>query len=347
MHLRSGCTCARPYIVFDTSTPSTAWVLHIASGSAALAARADTQLRAHGFVVERCGDVYRGLARLHPRHERRPVAIVVGVDGLGGAELEFFRIVGRLPRTLPAFVYAEAVSQKKVERALELGATARLSDEALAALRAALSVHHAPVEASTATTMRDAAAPAVAAPYPPTTAPTERIAKPPPAAASTTPVAPVPGAPAPPAGGEDAEPELEEPASEEPELEEDTDEITRPVRVPWLRGSEEPVRQPPSRGRRAAAEPKRTPGEQPSKGSPAASTRGAQNAPDEARRVEPPSHPAEAVPPPTAASRTQPADDERGFAPLLTDEEWNALLKRDDDISSIVPPDPDERCEIP
>ncbi len=82
-----------------------------------------TSLRAEVFT-----DVYRGLARLcSPDTEEapQPRAVIVCVDDLGPAELEFFLVLGRARPDLPVYVYGMDHFASRIDKAIELGATGR------------------------------------------------------------------------------------------------------------------------------------------------------------------------------------------------------------------------------
>ena len=112
-------------------------VLHIRPEWAEQAAEIDSVLEADALTVEICPDVYRGLARVCAADSSQSPsdsdlrAIVVCVDDLGPAELEFFSIVSRLRRTLPVFVYGQERYNFRVAKAIELGASGHVTAAAI------------------------------------------------------------------------------------------------------------------------------------------------------------------------------------------------------------------------
>lgn len=79
-------------------------------------------LRAFGDSVTPFHDVYRTLARLCAKGASPPGALLVCVDDLGRAEMEFFSIVARTRRGLPVYAYGEERARHRVESAVALGA---------------------------------------------------------------------------------------------------------------------------------------------------------------------------------------------------------------------------------
>ena len=86
------------------------------------ASRVQATLRAFGGAVEAFHDVYRTLVRLCAKDSPSPRALLVCVDDLGRAEMEFFSIVSRIRRDVPVYVYGEERARHRVERAVALGA---------------------------------------------------------------------------------------------------------------------------------------------------------------------------------------------------------------------------------
>jgi len=126
-------------------TPSdiTAKVLHIRSATFngavdRVAVKAfeemDIRLARTGLAVESCADVYRGLALLGRSGAKTFSAAVIAVDGLGPDEMEFFGYAAKACPGLPLLIYGAGPSETKLARALQLGATARVSAEALRSL---------------------------------------------------------------------------------------------------------------------------------------------------------------------------------------------------------------------
>ena len=95
-------------------------------------------------TIDYCPDVYRALAGMG---RLQPAAVIVAIDWLPESEFEFFRILHRRWRELPAFVLGADRSRSKIERAIEAGATGVLTEEALT--RCLADFHRAPSEATT------------------------------------------------------------------------------------------------------------------------------------------------------------------------------------------------------
>jgi len=84
-----------------------------------------------GCIVEECGDVFRGLARMLRSEGDAADAAAVCVDALSAEEFEFFSILSRRRKDVPVFVYGAPHSEEKIERAIRIGAGARLTNETL------------------------------------------------------------------------------------------------------------------------------------------------------------------------------------------------------------------------
>jgi len=179
--------------------------------------------------VRDCTNVYQGLARLCIADSDTPSALVVSVDVMDAAELEFFRIVARLFPALLVYVYGGERSCARVDRAIELGARDRASDEVLIALgrsRIAAADRSVAVEVSEPPDARTEAPPE---------SPRDVLLDPPPDAAA-----------------ERQSDELIDPPdatiqeNDDPSEEEDVaeDEVTE-VRVPWLTYKDAPARRAP------------------------------------------------------------------------------------------------------
>lgn len=72
--------------------------------------------------VDSCGDVYLGLARLCRAKEATYRAVIVCLDWLGTAELEFFSVAARVVPRIPVYVYGSEGLSLRIARAVELGA---------------------------------------------------------------------------------------------------------------------------------------------------------------------------------------------------------------------------------
>jgi len=94
----------------------------------------DRWLAAVGAQVERCGDVYRALARILRASPQRWQACVVCVGVVGSAEMEFFSLLSRLRRQLKVYVYSNGADRRKVAEAIERGAAGPVSSDVFQAL---------------------------------------------------------------------------------------------------------------------------------------------------------------------------------------------------------------------
>ena len=337
-------------------------VLHIVTGSAQMAAEVEADLRALGLRIERCGDVYRGLARLQPNGADLAAAVIVGVDRLNSDQFEFFQHAAHLQPSMPLLVYGLGRHVFKLERALQQGATARLSEEALQELGQPPNAEgDLSLPSSRATS--EAQAPIVAEEL------VGGVLAETPAAGKTKPAprtedlgvmaeAQTMGEPEEADEFEEegefeiqdeqahaeefleptsrdeapaARPEAEldesqpEPSAREPDVEAEPAPASRP-RVPWIRDTDRPVRRPPP-APTTPARPQPEPADEP-----------------EARRDARP-EPVPAAPPhevPAESLESKQKSDDDKYAPLLSAEEWRALMGDDDDISAIVPPDPEQ-----
>ncbi len=108
-------------------------VLHIrpepVAGTAA--GEMDTLLKAASLKVVLCGDVYEGLARVTQAEPGSPHVIITCVDGLGAAEMEFFSLIPRIRRDVSVYVYGSERSAARVASAIELGATAKATENVI------------------------------------------------------------------------------------------------------------------------------------------------------------------------------------------------------------------------
>ncbi len=232
-------------------------ILHIHPELGEEAARINKLLESTSLVVEVCGDVYRGLARLctwkpSPAGERStPVAVVVCVDDLGPAEVEFFSIVARLRRGVPVYVYGSPQHDSRTAQAVELGATGRATEEAFRSLASAAVPPR--VEPEMVDGQAEDAVPGAAV--------AEAIL-PEPLLEGPAPLEPAPVQPV------EVEPTAAEPDEAVVEHPEKTEEVRPPgrARVPWLRYADQPVRTAPPRETPKPAAPA---AEEPDEGRPA------------------------------------------------------------------------------
>lgn len=92
-----------------------------------------TLMSDHAFELVHCASVYEALARIKTVN---PVIALVRVDWLTTPEFEFFSICTRSYPELCIFVVGEDRSAAKVDRAIQAGASAQLSAEAVAGMLA-------------------------------------------------------------------------------------------------------------------------------------------------------------------------------------------------------------------
>lgn len=116
------------------SQPNELCLLHIAqSFESPEAVAVENSARQCGIGVERCGDVYVGLARALKNLPAKSVAVVVCVAGMPPEQFEFFELTSGRQRDLTVLVYS-AQSPERVVRALQAGASGLFSHEAVCAL---------------------------------------------------------------------------------------------------------------------------------------------------------------------------------------------------------------------
>ena len=198
-----------------------------------------------GLPVTRADNIYLALAQIG-RGTLQPAAVVVCVDALPAAELEFFTLVSRLGARPAAYACASADAAEPLDAAVCAGAgvihTPEQLEQVLRALRGA--------PAATDVSLPPVATPAAAPPSPVV----EEVPLPPPIR-----LAPAVEAPA-----ESTDFEADEPPSPE-----------RPTRtpVPWRRVSTGPARKPPrTRERPVSDAPAAQPPEAPPRSTPNADT---------------------------------------------------------------------------
>ncbi|MCH9058756.1 MAG: hypothetical protein IIB55_09030, partial [Planctomycetes bacterium] len=187
--------------------------------------------------VRDCANVYQGLARLCIADSDKPSALVVSVDVMDAAELEFFRIVARLFPSLLVYVYGGARSCARVDRAIELGARDRASDEVLIEL---IRLRVSPAKPTDGPAVVEVAEPPEASTEALRETPRDALLDPLPDVAPDRHGDP-PLDPPDAAMQEDDDPVVEEDVTEEEVAE---DEVTE-VRVPWLTYKDAPARRAP------------------------------------------------------------------------------------------------------
>ena len=218
----------------DNSTDNRPLVFHVTGRTTDSGRETQRKLQATGAQVESCEDVYRGLARIMRSLAARPAAVVVCVDGIGSAELDFFRLISRFDSSLPVYVYGGSRSESRAVRAIEFGATGRLTDTILESFEPAPTSPLLPDSGrvpSDTSRAREDAEPTESAEE------VERVCDDPKGEPAVEEIRPVPlppeqaATPVSPVDGDQSD---------------DRDVPSAPVRVPWLRYDDHPVRRPPS-----------------------------------------------------------------------------------------------------
>ena len=209
-------------------------VLHVAPRQHDPARQIETALRAAGCEVVSVPDVYRALARIGRLGAEAFSAVVVCVDRLQAEELEFFQLVARHHREIPAHAYGQSHAAARLETAVDLGARRLADPDAVAREFAARNapapvpvVAEPPPRARPDSAGEETAGPSAAAP------PSEQPSTPPEPLEST--------APEPPAQTAEQVKPKKEPAA-------------GAARVPWLRYEGGPKRTPPQRSRGKVAD---------------------------------------------------------------------------------------------
>ena len=199
-------------------------------------------------------DVYRALARLCAseasglHNALRTRAVVVCMDDVGSAELEFFTLLKRLRSGLPVYVYGDGRHESKLAEAVKLGAAGLATEAVIRSIAA------------------EAEQPTIESPKEPDE-PTQ-VDEPPilQAEAETAPESLAESEPLQPSPSDvdeqeipddyDSPPTADTPAESDPP---NAKPAAEPVRVPWLRYGDKPTRKAPRR--EAPRPPQRPPAE--------------------------------------------------------------------------------------
>lgn len=121
----------------DIRSDSAERVLHIrpapAAGQDGPGPSADVRalLSPLGQRVCETDNVYDSLARLLDPRGEHPRAVVVSLDCVGPAEMEFFSLVARLRPKVPVYVYGGARHRERIADAIRLGARGPITEDAL------------------------------------------------------------------------------------------------------------------------------------------------------------------------------------------------------------------------
>ena len=97
-------------------------VLHVAPLEQASAREMAEVIRQSGCEVVAVGDVYRALARLGRMSAGDVAAVIVCLDRLTEAQLEFIQLASRQHRGVPVYVYGQPQARSKIDAAVRLGA---------------------------------------------------------------------------------------------------------------------------------------------------------------------------------------------------------------------------------
>lgn len=187
-------------------------------------------VRAAGGVVERCTDVYEGLSRLGRGGWTRFDAVVLCLDYLAVEEYEFIRLAKQCASEVPVLVQGGAGSMGDVGRAMAMGAD-RWVDGSAEALRSALvGVVREAIDEIGSIANRQAETGASCAPR----------------SAGSVGEAEEPISDRGDWLGTEAEPEPRDRVVSDDDA---------PVRVPWSRWSDVPVRRPPGKNSTSASSP--------------------------------------------------------------------------------------------
>ncbi len=191
------------------------------------------RLAVASIEAETCGDVYRALARLCGTKPLLIQAVIVCVDDLGVQELSFFSLVRQVCRGISVYVYGHERAEPRIARAIQLGATGRVSEEVLTSIgQRCRKATHWSAETNAAVNERK---PEATAPIADAAPQSDALAEPPVM--------------------------LED---EPTPVQNDKETPTGPARVPWLRYLDTPVRTPP----KPVPPPTREPAERPPSASP-------------------------------------------------------------------------------
>jgi hypothetical protein len=117
-------------------------VLHVVERPTLLTGDFDAAVEKAGLQVERTETVYGAMARLVRQAGRPVAAVVVCLDGLEAAELEFFTLAARLAPATPLYIYGRSTNLQRQQRAISLGAESEVSADRLAALLSTLEKNH-------------------------------------------------------------------------------------------------------------------------------------------------------------------------------------------------------------
>ena len=205
-----------------------AGVLHVYSAPSPQTQRVEQLLDRESLDSISAPDVYRALARLARDPHQAQIAVLVCVDQLGPAEMEFFKIAARVCPDRSVYAYGDDRYTDRLRKATDLGASGSATYDTIEQLIRKLTNCADDVTPTTTTPARGSSEKAKAPP--PAPAP---IA----AAHESDDVATNAGAVS-----------AEHHAEEEKETPEREDAPEGVVRVPWLRYGQRPLRQSPQPG---------------------------------------------------------------------------------------------------
>lgn len=105
-------------------------VLHIRQTAGAASDAVEARARQSGAAIRSLTNVYTALALIGSSTESIDL-VVVDVDGLGDAELEFFAVAPRVRTGCSVYVYSASGDQSRVVQACANGTTRELTEESL------------------------------------------------------------------------------------------------------------------------------------------------------------------------------------------------------------------------
>jgi hypothetical protein len=113
-------------------------LLHVVERPTSVSDDLDRAAGQAGFEVEHIDTVYGALAQLVGPTGRTLTAVIVCLDGLEAAELEFFTLAARLAPNTPLYVYGRSAEGQRQQRAVSLGARSEVSADQMTSLLASL-----------------------------------------------------------------------------------------------------------------------------------------------------------------------------------------------------------------
>jgi len=116
------------------SRPVNPTILHVVERPTDASTELDRAIARAGFDADRVETVYEAMARLVRPVSEMARAVVVCVDTLAAAELEFFTLAARRWPDVPLYIYGRSAEGHRRQRALALGARSEVTAAQMAAL---------------------------------------------------------------------------------------------------------------------------------------------------------------------------------------------------------------------